>query len=145
MINGDISNETPPRLIVIVDSVIESIETIDEDVPALKRLFAKAPHKSKKVKWNRMALSHLWKVSDTFGLSVEMVGFEDEGWTQSDLNKLMYKLDARGGNPFNYAQVYDDFRELVGELPYLGNLKGVVDQDGRAARYGSWGLDLQNI
>jgi hypothetical protein len=145
MINGDISNATPPRLIVIVDSVIESIEVDEDTTPMLKKLFAKAPSPAKKVKWNRAVLSHLWKVSDTYGLSVEMVGFEDEGWTQSDLNKLMYKLDARGGNPFNYAQVYDDFHELIGELPYLGNLKGVVDQPGRAARYGSWGLDLQNI
>jgi hypothetical protein len=145
VINGDISNETPPRLIVVVDAVIVSIEVEEDTTPALKKLFSKAPSPARKIKWNRMALSHLWKVADTFGLAVELAGFEEDGWTQKDLDKIMYKLDARGGNPFNYCQVYDDFHELVDELPYRGNLKGVVDQPGQVARYGSWGLDLQNI
>lgn len=145
MINGDISNETPPRLIVVIDTVVESVKVEEDNSSSLKKLFSKPSAPAKKVKWDRLALAQLWKVADNFGLSVELAGFEDDGWTQSDLDRLMDKLDARGGNPFNYAQVYDDFHELVEELPYRGNLKGVIDQPGRAGRYGSWGLDLQNI
>lgn len=145
MIGGDISNETPPRLIVVADSIIASIEVEEVDESSLKKLFSRGKAPARKIRWDRTALSHLWKVSDSYGLSVELAGFKDEGWSQAELDKLMEKLDARGGNPFNYAQVYDDFLELVDELPYRGNLKGVIDQQGRAARYGSWGLELQNI
>lgn len=145
MIGGDISNSTPPRIIVVVDVVVESIVVIDDDTPALKKLFSKAPNPKKKVKWNNMALAHLWKVADKFGLAVELAGYEDEGWTQHDLDVLINKLDARGGNPFNYAQTYESFHELVEELPYRGNLKGIIDQPGGVARYGSWGIELQNI
>lgn len=145
MIGGDISNSTPPRVIVLVDTVVDSIEVVEDETPALKKLFSKAPSPARKVKWNGMALSHLWKVADSYGLSVELAGYEDDGWTQSDLDKLMHKLDARGGNPFNYAQVYSDFHELVDELPYRGNLKAVVDVPGGVARYGSWGIEFQNL
>ena len=142
---GDISNFTPPRVIVVVDAVVESITVVEDETSTLRKLFTKTPEPVKKVKWNNTALSHLWKVGDSFGLSIELVGFADDGWTDADLNRMMDKLDARGGNPFNYSQVYDDFHELVGELPYRGNLKGVIDAPGRAARYGSWGLELYSL
>lgn len=145
MINGDISNDTPPRIIVVVDVVVDSITVVEDEVPALKKLFAKAPNPERRVKWNATALSHLWKVADSYGLSVELAGYENEGWTERDLTVLMNKLDARGGNPFNYAQVYADFHELVDELPYRANLKAVIDRPGGVARYGSWGLEFQNI
>ena len=145
MMNGDISNATPPRIIVVVDAVVEFVTILEDDTSALRKLFTKTPAQAKKVKWNNTALSHLWRVADNFGLSVELAAFADDGWVEADLTKVMDKLDARGGNPFNYSQVYDDFHELVGELPYRGNLKGVIDAPGRAARYGSWGLELYSL
>lgn len=145
MMNGDISNSTPPRLIVVAEAVVSSVEEREESTSSLKKLFSKTPEKSRKVKWNAQALSHLWRVADSYGLSVELAGYEADGWTQDDLDKLMGKLDARGGNPFNYAQVYTDFHELVDELPYRGNLRAVVDVPGGVARYGSWGLEFQNL
>lgn len=145
MQNGDISNVTSPRIIVVADVVVESVAEQEEDGGALKRLFSRNNSKTKKITWNNPALSHLWRVADSFNLSVELVGYEDEGWTQEDLDKLMDKLDARGGNPFNYAQVYDDFKELVGELPYRANLKAVIDIRSNVMRYGSWGLELENF
>lgn len=145
MIGGDISNATPPRIIVVVDVVVESVSILEDDTSAFKKIFTKAPSVKKKVKWNNMALAHLWQVADKFGLAVELAGYEDEGWTQHDLDALIDKLDARGGNPFNYAQTYESFHELVDELPYRGNLKGIIDQPSGVARYGSWGLEIQNI
>jgi hypothetical protein len=145
VINGDISNSTPPRIIVVADVVVESIVVDNSDTPALKKFFTRTPEAKKVIKWNNMALAHLWRVADRYGLSVELVGYADEDWSQKDLDNLMSKLDARGGNPFNYAQIYDDFHELVAELPYRGNLKAVIDQPGGVARYGSYGLELQNL
>ena len=61
------------------------------------------------------------------------------------LDKVMDKLERRGGNPFNYAELYASVEDLVSELPYRTNLKGVVDVVGRVARYGSYGLEIQNL
>jgi hypothetical protein len=94
---------------------------------------------------NNLALSHLWNLSNKYGLSVELAGFESEEWTQELLDKIMDKLENRGGNPFNYANLYDSIEELVGELPYRNNLKGIIDLKERVARYGSYGLELQNL
>lgn len=96
-------------------------------------------------KMNHLALSELWRVSDRYGLSVELAAFGDDLWTQEHLDKVMDKLDRRGGNPFNYAELYDNIADFIGELPYRSNLKGVVDIPGRVARYGSIGIELQNL
>jgi hypothetical protein len=66
-------------------------------------------------------------------------------WTQEHLEKFMERLDRRGGNPFNYAELYSDINDFIGELPYRTNLKGVVDLRERIARYGSWGIELNNL
>ena len=139
MKGGDISNETPPRIIVVIDTVVVS-ELVEKKTLLL-------PGKVQRVtkKLNNAQLSHLWNISFKYGLSVELAAFENELWSQADLDKLMDKLDNRGGNPFNYAQLYDDIDEFIGELPYRVNLKGVVDLRERVARYGSWGIELDNL
>jgi hypothetical protein len=137
MRGGDISNETPPRLIVIIDAVVDS-EVIEE-----RSFLVKKPIRKIK-KLNNLALSHLWLMSDRYGLSVELAGFSDEEWTQEHLDTVMDKLERRGGNPFNYAELYDSLEEFIGELPYRSNLKGVISA-GQSARFGSWGIDLQNL
>lgn len=138
MIKGDISNETSPRIIVVIDVVANS-----EIEDGRKLLRAVSERKVKSL--NHLALSHLWNISDKFGLSVELAGFESELWTQEHLDKFMDKLDRRGGNPFNYAELYSDIDDFIGELPYRSNLKGVVDLQQRVARYGSWGIELDNL
>jgi hypothetical protein len=137
MKGGDISNETSPRIIVTISSVVEA-EWVDERVLLVKKQVLKVK------KLNNLALSQLWMVADRYGLSVELAGFADEGWTQEHLDSIMDKLDRRGGNPFNYAELYDSVDEFISELPYRSNLKGVVS-DGGAARFGSWGIDLENL
>ena len=138
MINGDISNETSPRLIVVIDVVVES-----DIVESKKFLKTKMERKVKSL--NNLALSHLWNLSNKYGLSVELIAFDDEFWTQEHLDYVMEKLDKRGGNPFNYSELYVTKAELVGELPYRNNLKGVIDLRERVARYGSWGIELNNL
>lgn len=139
MIGGDISNESPPRIIVTVDVV-----AISELVESRRLLLGKVMER-KVTSLNNLALSRLWNVSSQYGLSVELAGFEDDLWTQEHLDKLMARLDSRGGNPFNYAELYQDIPNFVSELPYRSNLKGVVDLQERVARYGSWGIELNNL
>lgn len=138
MIGGDISNASPPRIIVTVDVVVES--ELEEN-----KKFLKTTTERKVKKLNNLALSQLWNISSKYGLSVELAGFQDELWTQEHLDSLMARLDSRGGNPFNYAEVYLSIEDFVGELPYRNNLKGVVDIRERIVRYGSWGIELSNL
>lgn len=138
MINGDISNETSPRIIVLIDVVAES--QVEETKKFLRTTTERGP-----LKTNALALSELWRLGNRYGLSIELAAYADEYWTQEHLDKLMDKLDRRGGNPFNYAELYDSAADFVAELPYRNNLKGVVDVPGRVARYGSFGIELQNL
>lgn len=139
MKNGDISNETPPRLIVNVDVVCVS------EVVESKKLLRGATRERKVLGLNNVALSRLWNLGNSFGLSVELAGIAADDWSQEHLDKLMNRLDSRGGNPFNYAELYDDLEHMITELPYRANLKGVVDLRERVARYGSWGIELENL
>jgi hypothetical protein len=139
MLRGDISNETPPRILVGIDVAVVS-ELLEE-----KPLFGKRKTVRKITALNNAQLSKLWNVSYKFGLSVELAACADEGWTTEDLEGLMNRLDNRGGNPFNYFEVYPDLPNLISELPYRTNLKGVVDIRGRVARYGSWGMELDYL
>ena len=138
MINGDISNETSPRLIVNIDAVAES-EVTD------KRGLFKTSQERTAPKLKAMELSHLWNLSNKYGLSVELAAFESELWTQKILDSFMERLDRRGANPFNYAELYPDVDEFLKDMPYRANLKGVVDIPGRVARYGSFGIELNNL
>jgi hypothetical protein len=139
MIDGDISNETPPRIIVNIDVAVQS------DLDEQKRLLVGSKLTRRVVALNNAALSRLWNKAFQFGLSVELAAFADELWTQEHLDKLMSRLDNRGGNPFNYCELYDSITDFVGELPYRTNLKGVIDLPERVARYGSWGIELENL
>lgn len=139
MLRGDISNETPPRIIVVIDVVVKS-ELVES------KSFLKGTTVSRKVTGlNNAELSRLWNAAFNYGLSVELAAFADEGWSEENITKLMDKLDNRGGNPFNYSELFDSFHDLVGELPYRANLKAVIDLPKQVARYGSWGLELPNL
>jgi len=139
MQGGDISNETSPRIIVIVDVVLGS------DVEVTNRVFLPSVTERKVKLTKNLALSQLWNMANKYGLSVELAAFESELWTQKQLDDVMNKLDRRGANPFNYAELYNDIEDFIGELPYRSNLKGVIDIRERVARYGSYGIELENL
>jgi len=135
---GDISNETPFRIIVLADVVTER-----EEVTERKLLSKVTSLKLKNI--NKTEVYQLWMLANKYGLAVELAGIEEDGWDQSSLDKVMDILDRRGGNPFNTAQLYITTQELVDDLPYRINLKGVIDLPTRNARYGSWGIDLNRL
>lgn len=139
MKGGDISNESPPRIIVNIDVVATS------EIGETRKSFLRSTTERQVLKLNNMELSHLWTLSMKYGLSVELAAFKDELWTQELLEELMERLERRGGNPFNYAELYNDIDDFISELPYRNNLKGVVDLRERVARYGSYGIELNNL
>ncbi len=138
MKNGDISNETSPRIIVLAEVVVNRKEETQKKFFKNKTVF-------KVGELNQLELIRLWSLTTKYGLSTELAGLESEGWTQELLDKVMDILDRRGGNPFNYAQMYSTPQELVGDLPYRVNLRGVIDVQERVAMYGSYGVELQNL
>jgi len=141
MRGGDISNETPPKIIVLVD-VVATLK--QEESTSRSVLFKKKSTKSS-VDINLKEVAHLWTLGNKYGLSIELAGYEDQGWALEDLEKVMETLERKVSNPFNYAEVYADVDQLVSLLPYRSSLKGVVDMPGRVARYGSYGVELSNL
>jgi len=138
MKNGDISNVSSPQVICSTDVVCQ---LLTEET----KKFLSTKVESKIGQINLLAANKLWNLANNYGISLELAGFESEGWTEQLLEKAFEKLERRVVNPFNYWQLYEDVDELVGMLPYRPNLKGVIDIPGRVARYGSAGVELDNL
>jgi hypothetical protein len=138
MKNGDISNVSSPQVICATDVVCQLL--IEET-----KKFLSTKVESKIGQINLLAANKLWNLANNYGISLELAGFESEGWTEQLLEKAFEKLERRVVNPFNYWQLYEDVDELVGMLPYRPNLRGVIDIPGRVARYGSAGVELDNL
>ena len=136
MYRGDISNETPPRIIVGIDWVVKS--EVEE-----KKSFLRGAESIRKITGlDNAQLKRLWNASFNYGVAIELAAMQEFGWSQNDIDNLMDRLERRGGNPFNYAELYSTVQDFVDELPYRANLRGVIDIPERAGRYGSWRLDL---
>jgi hypothetical protein len=138
---GDISNQTSPKIVVVVD-VVATVEYVEH---VKGRGIFKTKEIANQTSINLKEVAHLWSLGNKYGLSIELAGFSTEGWTQESLDSMMETLERRVSNPFNYAEVYTDIDELISMLPYRTNLKGVVDLRERVARYGSYGVELSNL
>lgn len=131
MKGGDISNEVPLRVIVTLDCIIDRR-------PTYKKVLG-IPVTGEEVTYSRQALSAFWHFGEKFGYSMELVGFD---YSQKDMDNVLQDLDNLGTNPFNYAKSYPVVADLVAELPYRPEVKGVVDIPSRGLRYGSKFLDM---
>jgi hypothetical protein len=138
MKNGDISNVSSPQVIATTDVVIKLVEE-----ESRRLLGKKTSHKVGDV--DLLSTNKLWILANNYGISLELAGFESEGWSEELLDKAFEKLERRVVNPFNYWQLYENIEELVAALPYRPNLKGVIDKPDRVARYGSAGVELANL
>jgi hypothetical protein len=136
--NGDISNVSSPQVIATTN-VLLTLKTIEEKKLLLKKTTQAIGD------LDLLAANKLWIMTNNYGVSLELAGFEDEGWTEELLDKAFEKLERRAVNPFNYWQLYESPHEIVGLLPYRANLKAVIDVPGRVAMYGSAGVQLDNI
>jgi len=138
MKNGDISNVSSPQVIATTDVVIKLVEE------ETRRLLIKTvSYKIGDV--DLLGANKLWLIANNYGISLELAGFQTEGWTEELLDKAFEKLERRVVNPFNYWQLYESVDELVDLIPYRPNLKGIVDKPDRVARYGSAGIELANL
>lgn len=138
MKGGDISNVSSPQAIVTTDVVVRLKEE-----ESRKLLIKKTEYKVGDLEV--LPLNKLWRVSSDYGLSLELAGFEDDGWTEELLEQAFEKFERKVVNPFNYWQLYENRLEVVGLLPYRPNLKAVIDISDRVAMYGSAGVEIGNI
>lgn len=138
MKNGDISNVSSLQVVCLTDVVIGLVEE------ETKRLLSKKiDHKIGNI--DLQNANKLWILANRYGVSLELAGYADQGWTEELLEKAFDKLEKRVVNPFNYWQLYDDPDELVMGIPYRANLRGIIDIPGRVARYGSAGVQIDNL
>lgn len=135
MLNNDISNALPMRVLVTVDVIADKYEETKTRFKVLKT-------KTKRVEYNRMVLSHLYLVTLKRGWTLELVSFTHD---EEEIEELMLYLDKFGTNPFRYASAYKNVETLVSELPYRPEVIGVVDMPERLLRYGRWGLDFPSL
>lgn len=135
MQGGDLSNDRILRIAVSLDCVLNR-------APVIKKLLGVIPYAQEEVTYDRQMLSKLWKYSSDNGFILELVGF---GFSQAEMQEFMDDLDNLGTNPFNYVKAYNVVADLVAELPYRNELKGVIDIPQRALRYGSWYRDLWRV
>lgn len=135
MLKGDISNELPKRVIVVVDTFID----IDVKV---KKKFKVIPVTKKTETFNRSTLSKLYVFAQRVGYTLELVSFSH---TEDQLEQLVNKLDKKGTNPFRYFTSYEAIDHLIQELPYRPEVVGVLDLPTRLLRYGHWGMDFSQL
>lgn len=131
MRGGDISNEVPQRVLVALDCIIDR-------APKVRRVLG-IPVFEEEVNYNRQSLSMFWQFAHKYGYVLELVGFE---YREKDMTRVMEDLDNLGTNPFNYAKAYNVVADLVAELPYRPEVKGVIDIPSRGLRYGHWFIDM---
>jgi hypothetical protein len=134
MKGGDISNEVPLRVAVTLDCIIDRRPTIKKVVGI--------PVVGEETTYNRQSLSLFWRFAEKYGYSLELIGF---GYTQKEMKEVLEDLDNLGTNPFNYANAYNVVADLVAELPYRPELKGVVDIPSRGLRYGSKFIEMGRL
>jgi hypothetical protein len=134
MRGGDISNEVPQRVVVTLDCILDRR-------PTVKKVLG-IPVFNEESTYNRQSLSLFWRFAEKHGYSLELVGF---GYTKKEMKEVLEDLDNLGTNPFNYANAYPVVADLVAELPYRPELKGVVDIPSRGLRYGSKYLEMGRL
>ena len=122
MQGGDLSNDRIMRIAVSLDCILNR-------TPVIKKLLGVISYAQEEVTYDRQILSKLWKYSSDNGFILELVGF---GFSQAEMQEFMDDLD-------------NVVADLVAELPYRNELKGVIDVPQRALRYGSWYRDLWRV
>ncbi len=134
MKNGDISNEVPLRVVVTLDCILDRS-------PTVKKVLG-IPVFGEESQYNRQSLSLFWRFAEKHGYTLELVGF---GYSKKEMEEVFEDLNNLGTNPFNYVNRYNSVADLVGELPYRPELKGVVDIPSRGLRYGSKYLEIGRL
>ena len=135
MQNGDISNDSPKRVIVTLDTVRSESSTVTKRLKII-------PVVTTTHEWHRAMLSKFYLFGAKTNFTLEMASF---GIDIKDLELISDEMDAQGTNPFRYYSAYNDVNHLVSELPYRPEVFGVIDIPERMLRYGHWGMDYTQL
>jgi hypothetical protein len=106
MKGGDISNVSSIQVVCLTDVVITLVEE-----ETRKLLSKKIDYKIGNI--DLQNANKLWNLANTYGVSLELAGYEDQGWTEELLEKAFDKLEKRVVNPFNYWQLYENPDEFA--------------------------------
>jgi len=135
MRNGDISNELPKRVLVIMD-IFMAVEV------SVKKRFKVIPIPVVEKKLRRDILSSLYLFTTNRGVTLELVSYDLD---EEKLSASMEYIDKVGTNPFRYFSSYDSINHLMADLPYRPEVIGVIDAPNNLLRYGHWGLDFNQL
>jgi len=131
MLNGDISNEGPKRILVA-----ESLIVMKQ--PRLEKKFKVFPSIKYDVLYDRIMLNKLWQYTTKHEVTLELISFEHD---YDQLGEIYEKLDSAGLNPFRGYSYYKSPGKLAKDLAFRPEVVGVLDPENQL-RYGSKGLDL---
>ena len=135
MQGGDLSNDSPPRVLVHLDVVIQNR-------PEVQKFLGLVPVVKQRAYYDRLALNRLWQFSSRQGVNLELFDFDCK---QDDMDQVSEDLERVGTNPFRWFSAYDSAQTLMGEIPYRPEVLGIVDLPERAFTYGSKFYDLSRV
>jgi hypothetical protein len=135
VLNGDISNGTPSRIIVTYDY-------ITREVPVPKKILGVVVGTSHTREIDPVSLSALSRLSAKVDVRLELAVFHAD---DVKADEILADLDRRSWQPFNYARGYESAMELVSVLPYRPEVLGVIDVADRAAGYGTYAISLDYL
>lgn len=135
MLNNDIDNGIPRRVLVNIDVVMTRVEEKQKRFWLFTRTV-------EQTYINKTMLAALWNYSTRMGVVIELFAVgEEESFVEGFLNWL----DEHVTHPFRSGSVTPDLRVLVSELAYRPDILGVVDLPERGLRYGSRWLDPRQL
>lgn len=135
MLNGDISNGVPGRIIVTYDY-------ITHDVPTPKKFLGVVVGTAHTRQVSSETLSLLSRLSAKVDARLELAVFQADD-TQAE--EILDDLDRRSWQPFNYARGYESAFAFVSDLPYRPEVMGVIDIPERAGAYGSYAISVDYL
>jgi hypothetical protein len=131
MLNGDISNDAPKRVLVA-----ESLVIVKQ--PRVEKRFKFIPVVKHDLLYDRVMLNKLWQYTTQKGITLELISFEH---SEDELAQIYDQLDSAGVNPFRGYSYYKSPSKLAADLAFRPEVFGVLDPE-NMLRYGSKGLDL---
>jgi hypothetical protein len=131
MYKGDISNDTPKR--VLVNSEVLFIKT-----QTITKRFKFVKHVRENLTFDKFLLNKFYVYGVRNALTLELISFEYE---DAKLEIIFNEIDRAGTNPFKYYTHYSSPKKLVADLPYRPEVVGVIDPQ-HQMMYGKWGLDF---
>lgn len=140
MQHGDLSNETPKRLLVSLPFVALPPDT------TISNRYRRWRHHHRTIaseyKILPGILSDLLRISQRYGLLMELFAIDVD---QEELDALIDRLDNGQAHPFTHSQRYSTLKDFVDTLPYRTEVLGVIDEPERGLRYGRWFMSTAGL